>query len=120
MNIFDYFFNCFRFIIDILDTDFFGFGFSYLDFFLAISLTFVILRFLLQGFNESDRNNFFSISSVIRDVNYSRSMRNNERESQITTINNDLDRNTTSIVRSTRVYDKKGKLTGVINDKTSF
>lgn len=120
MNVFDYFFNCFRFIINILDHDFFGFGFSYLDFFLAFSLIFVILRFLLQGFNESDRTNFFSFMSIVRDFSRDYRMKNNNRESQIVTINNDLDNKSTTIISSTRNYDKKGRLTSIINDKHKF
>ena len=120
MNIFDYFFSCFRYIINILDHDFFGLGFSYLDFFLAVSLIFIILKFLLQGFGYADGNNFFSFTSIARDFSRDYRMKNNERENQIVTINNDLDNRSTTIISSKRNYDKKGRLTSIINDKHKF
>lgn len=83
MNIFDFFFRCFSYIINILNHDFFGFGFTYLDFILSCSLVFLILRFLLQGFNETDRFNFLSLSSCFRDFSREYQMKNNERETQI-------------------------------------
>ena len=36
------------------------------------------------------------------------------------TINNDLDNKSTTIISSTRNYDKKGRLTSIINDKHKF
>lgn len=84
MNVFDYFFSCFKFIINILDHDFFGFGFSYLDFFLASSLAIIILKFLLQGFNEQDRFNFLSLSGAARDFEHEYQMDHKKREIQIT------------------------------------
>ena len=83
MTIFDYFFSCFQFIINVLDHDFFGFGFSYLDFILAASLIFIILKFLLQGFNETDRFNFFSFSGIARDYSREYQMTHKKRETQI-------------------------------------
>lgn len=120
MNIFDFLFSCFSYIINILNHDFFGFGFSYLDFILAASLAFLILRFLLQGFNETDRFNFFSLGSAGRDLRREYQMNHKERISQIITVNNDLDNNNTTIVRSTRSYDRKGNLSSVINERTKF
>ena len=118
MNIFDYFFSCFRYIINVMDHDFFGFGFTYLDFFLASSLIFIILRFLLQGFNETDRFNFFSLTSSMKDFSREYQMKNNEREKQVITtfVNHDLDNNTITNVRSTKIY-RNGNLYGVVNEK---
>ena len=120
MNIFDFLFSCFSYIINILNHDFFGFGFSYLDFILAASLVLIILRFLLQGFNETDRFNFFSLGSAGRDLSREYQMSHKERINQIITVDNDLDNDKTTIIRSTRNYDKKGNLTSVVNDKTKF
>lgn len=121
MNIFDYFFSCFSFIINVLNRDFFGFGFSYLDFFLASSLAVIILKFLLQGFNEQDRFNFLSLSSAARDLEHEYRMKNNEREKQITTlfINQDLDSGKVSLVKSSKHY-KDGHLDSVVNESTRF
>ena len=120
MNVFDYFFSCFSYIINILNHDFFGFGFSYLDFILASSLILLILRFLLQGFNEGDRFNFLSLRSAGHDLSREYQMSHKERINQIITVDNDLDNDKTTIIRSTRNYDKKGHLTSVVNDKTKF
>lgn len=83
MNIFDYFFSCFHYIINVLDHDFFGLGFSYLDFILAASLIFIILRFLLQGFNETDKFNFFSFTGLVRDYGRDYQMSHKKRETQL-------------------------------------
>lgn len=80
MNIFDYFFSCFTYIIGVLNHDFFHLGFSYLDFILACSIIFVIIKFLLQGFGHADGNNFFSYVSIFRDYSYDKKMSNRERE----------------------------------------
>ena len=121
MNVFDYLFSCFSFIINILNHDFFGFGFSYLDFVLAASLSLIIFKFLLQGFNEEDRFNFLSLSGAAKDFNHAYQMKNNEREKQITTlfINEDLDTGKTSMVKSSKYY-KDGNLNSVVNQVTRF
>ena len=121
MNIFDYLFSCFSFIIEILDHDFFGSSFSYLDFMLAASLSLVILKFLLQGFNEQDRFNFLSLTGASKDLEREYRMKNNEREKQITTlfINQDLDTGKTRMVKSSKHYNK-GKLDSVVNEITRF
>lgn len=121
MNVFDYFFNCFSFIINILDHDFFGFGFSYLDFFLAVSLILVILRFLLQGFNESDRTNFFSFMSIGRDFSHDYKMKNNQREKQVTMfITNDLNTGKNTVVKRERGYIKDKNVFYQVDDKYKF
>lgn len=116
MTIFDYFFSCFRYVINILDNDFFGLGFSYLDFMLGASLAFIILNFVLRGFNEQDRFNFLSVSGGINDLNNASRISNSKREKQITTmyVNQDLDNKTVSIIESNRIY-KNGELKSVIN-----
>ena len=120
MNVFDYFFSCFHYIINVLDHDFFGFGFSYLDFILAASLIFIILRFLLQGFNETDKFNFFSFSGLVRDYGRDYQMSHKNREHQVVThyVNHDLDSNSITNIRQSRFYDKDNNLVGVINEKT--
>lgn len=108
MNIFDYFFSNFQYIINVLDHDFFGFGFSYLDFILAVSLSFLILKFLLQGFNEFDKFNFLNLTGNFSDFYGSYNMSNKNREKQIfTTVTNfgPVDRNGVrhgSIIHSTK------------------
>ena len=117
MNIFDYFFSCFSYIISILDNDFFGFGFSYLDFILASSLIFIIIKFLFQGFNEFDRFNGLSISSSTKVL---KNISNKDRERQITTVNEDLDNGSHTIIRTTKFYDRKGHVSGIVNQKSKF
>ena len=117
MNIFDYIFSCFSYIINILDNDFFGFGFSYLDFILADSLISIIIKFLFQGFNEFDRFNGLSISNSSKVL---KNISNNERERQITTINEDLNTGSTTIIRSSKTYNRKGKVTGIVNQRYKY
>ena len=119
MNVFDYLFSCFSFIINVLNHDFFGFGFSYLDFVLASSLSFIILKFLLQGFNEQDRFNFLSLSFAANDFNREYQMKNNEREKQLVTyfFNEDFDSGRITAVKSSKIYNH-GSLSSVYNKKT--
>ena len=119
MTIFDYFFSCFQGIIKILNNDFFGLGFSYLDFMLGASLAFIILNFVLRGFNEQDRFNFLSIHGGINDLNNASRISNRKREKQITTmfVNQDLDNNTVSIIESNKIY-RNGELKSVVNYKS--
>jgi hypothetical protein len=83
MNIFDYFFSCFSYIIGVLNHDFFHLGFTYLDFILASSIIFIVIKFLLQGLDVFDGNKFFSFSSIARDVSYDKKMSNREREKDL-------------------------------------
>lgn len=119
MNIFDYFFNCFKYIINILDVDFLGLGFSYLDFMLGASIAFMLLNFVLRGFNEQDRFNFLSITGGINDLNNASRISNSKREKQITTmhITHDLDSNIVTSVESNKIY-KNGELKSVVNYKS--
>ena len=96
MNIFDYFFRNFQYIINVLDHDFFGFGFSYLDFILALSISFIILKFLFQGFELYDKHGFLNLTGNFSDFYGSYNMSHNSRERQIfTTVTNfrPVDRN---------------------------
>lgn len=118
MNIFDYLFSCFKYLINVLDHDFFGFGFSYLDFVLAASLIFIILKFLLHGFNETDKFNFLNFTGAMRDFNREYQMKNNEREKQVVTtfVYHDLNNGTITNIRSTKTF-KDGNLYSVVNEK---
>ena len=120
MNVFDYFFSCFRYIINVLNHDFFGLGFTYLVFILSCSLALIILKFLLQGFNVAD--NFFSFSSTLNGITRDYKMTHKDRERQVVTnyLYNDLNNNSNTIVRSTKDYNSNGDLVSVYNEKYKF
>ena len=122
MNVFDYLFSCFSFIINVLNHDFFGFGFSYLDFVLAASLAFIILKFLLQGFNEQDRFNFLSLSGAAKDFNREYQMKNNEREKQLVTmfVTDDINNGSRTVSKQTKFYNKDNDLVGVHTIRGSY
>lgn len=119
MTIFDYLFSCFKYIIEILDHDFFGLGFTYLDFFLGASIAFMLLNFVLRGFNEQDRFNFLSITGGLNDLNNAKRISDSKREKQISTmyVTHDLDSNIITNVQSNKIY-KNGELKAVVRYKT--
>lgn len=59
--IFEYFYRIISYFINCYNIDFFGLGFTWLQFLISVSLIGVVLTFLFQGLNLIDKFNFSSI-----------------------------------------------------------
>ena len=64
MDILGFFFDIFKSIINLYNVDFFGLGFTWLNFILAALLIIFIVRFLVKAFFVSDSFNFFSLTGL--------------------------------------------------------
>jgi len=78
MNIFDFFFGIFEEVIRLYDVDFFGFGFSWLEFILGALIIIFVVRFLIKAFFASDSFNFFSLTGLSNSSRMSNRKRENE------------------------------------------
>lgn len=89
MNIFDFFFGIFEEVIQLYNVDFFGFGFTWLEFILGALIIIFVIRFLIKAFFASDSFNFFSLTGLSN----STSMSNRNRENEVVTFihNRDID-----------------------------
>lgn len=102
MNIVDFFFGIFKECFNVINVDFFGLGFTWLEFLLGFAIIFVVLGFLksIVGVGNS-----ISVDSLIKDYKISNSNRENEIVSMNMTHN--LDNDTYTIIRSTVNKEKK-------------
>lgn len=86
MDILGFFFDIFKSIINLYNVDFFGLGFTWLNFILAALLIIFIVRFLVKAFFVSDSFNFFSLTGL-RSKN---KMSNRKRENFIVLSNTNV------------------------------
>ena len=61
MAIFEYFYRVIARFIECYNVDFFGLGFTWLQFIISVSLIGIVLTFLFQGLNIIDKFNFSQI-----------------------------------------------------------
>lgn len=64
MVIFEYFYRIIARFIECYNVDFFGLGFTWLQFLISVSLIGIVLTFLFQGLNIIDKFNFSRILGI--------------------------------------------------------
>lgn len=80
MNIIEFFFGIFKECFDVINVDFFGLGFTWLEFILGGAIIFVIISFVKGVVGVGDYVNF---DNIVQDASYQRSISNRDRERQI-------------------------------------
>lgn len=96
MNIIDFFFGIFKECFDVINVDFFGLGFTWLEFILASAILFIIIGFIKGVVNVGDYINF---DGVVYGLRTQQKMSNANRENEISSmfITKDLDSGVTTI-----------------------
>ena len=82
MNIVQFFFGIFKECFNTMNVDFFGFGFTWLEFLLAGSLILIIIKFVFSVVGVSDS---IDTSAIVGGLAHQKRMKNDEREKQIKT-----------------------------------
>jgi len=101
MNIIEFFFGIFKECFDVINVDFFGLGFTWLEFLLGVAIIFVVLGFLKSVVGVSDSIAFDNLV-----YNYKMSNKNRENEISSMSITEDLDSKVTTI-RQQKYYKDK-------------
>jgi len=84
MAIFEYFYRIISNFINCYNVDFFGLGFTWLQFLISVSLIGIVLTFLFQGLNIIDKFNFSQIIGLgIISMNSNKKENHNAREQQM-------------------------------------
>ena len=118
MNIVQFFFGIFKECFNTMNVDFFGFGFTWLEFLFAGSLILIILKFVFSVVGVSDA---IDTSAIVGGLAHQTRMINDKREQQIvrTFVDHNLDTGHGRITRSTQII-KNGRVTGSVNEYTKF
>ena len=83
MNIIDFFFGIFKECFNVLNVDFFGFGFTWLEFILAGTLLFIIISFLKGVVGVGDS---FDFDGIIFGLKRQSQISNANRENEISSM----------------------------------
>lgn len=86
LEVFEFFYRIINGFIKCYNIDFFGLGFTWLQFILSVALIGIVLTFLFQGFNIMDKFNFKFMFYNDRFAN-AKKMPNDNREQQLTYAN---------------------------------
>lgn len=118
MNIVQFFFGIFKECFNTINVDFFGLGFTWLEFILAGSLILIIIKFLFSVVGVSDS---IDTSALAGHLSYQTRMSNAKREKELsyTIIDHNLDTGHGRITKHT-VSKENGKIVGIINDRTRY
>jgi len=88
MAIFEYFYRIIAKFIECYNVDFFGLGFTWLQFLISVGLISIVLTFLFQEFNVLDKFNFSKINGFDKGRNNSGKEVHDKREQQLIVIVN--------------------------------
>ena len=101
MNIIEFFFGIFKECFDVINVDFFGLGFTWLEFLLGVAIIFVVLGFLKSVIGVGDSISFDNLV-----YNYKMSNKNRENEISSMYITKNLDSGVITI-RQQKYYKDK-------------
>ncbi len=116
MDILGFFFDIFKSIINLYNVDFFGLGFTWLNFILAALLIIFIIRFLVKAFFVSDSFNFFSLTGLSNSI----SMSNRNRENEVVTFIHNRDIDTGHGSSTKRTVTVRDGVTYINNESVRF
>lgn len=96
MNIIEFFFGIFKECFSVINVDFFGLGFTWLELLLGVAIIFVVMGFLKSIVGVGDSIAFDNLVH-----NYKMTNRNRENEIVSMSMTHDLDNDSYTIVKST-------------------
>lgn len=116
MNIVDFFFVIFKECFNLINVDFFGLGFTWLEFILAGTLLFIIISFIKGVVGVGDSVNF---DGIVFGLKRQSQISNANRENEITSISmfKNLDNGVTTIRKSIHYKDKNYTETYITSGK---